>query len=247
MTFTESLPQLPPRCKITRRLLGQARCEVRDRGITPAEAARHAGISWPSAHQAFAAAAGPVLDEPLAPVAHLGIDEHRRGRPRWMRDPGTGEYGLLADRWHTCFTDLSGGQQLLGQGEGRTADDAAYWLSLAPAAGATGPGSPRSACAVFACPLCAARCRRPRWRWTCSTSCSWPSRSWGTCRRATRELYGRRGRSGDPGTGIKNLLAATSSTSPRSSSPRSSKSPAPARRASRPPPRGSRRRSSATR
>jgi transposase len=126
VTFTESLPQLPPRCKITRRLLGQAGCEVRDRGITPAEAARHAGISWPSAHQAFAAAAGPVLDEPLAPVAHLGIDEHRRGRPRWMRDPGTGEYDLLADRWHTCFTDLSGGQQLLGQVDGRTADDAAY-------------------------------------------------------------------------------------------------------------------------
>jgi transposase len=104
VTFTESLPQLPPRCKITRRLLEQAGCEVRDRGITPAEAARHAGISWPSAHQAFAAAADPVLDEPLAPVTHLGIDEHRRGRPRWMRDPGTGEYDLLADRWHTCFT-----------------------------------------------------------------------------------------------------------------------------------------------
>jgi hypothetical protein len=41
VTFTESLPQLPPRCKITRRLLGQAGCEVRDRGITPVEAARH--------------------------------------------------------------------------------------------------------------------------------------------------------------------------------------------------------------
>ena len=66
--------------------------------------------------------------------AHLGIDEHRRGKPRWMRDPATGEYELLADRWHTCFTDLSGEQGLLGQVEGRTADDAAYWLSLASAA-----------------------------------------------------------------------------------------------------------------
>lgn len=26
------------------------------RGITPAEAARHAGVSWPVAHEAFAAA-----------------------------------------------------------------------------------------------------------------------------------------------------------------------------------------------
>src|SRR2546421_11847844 len=81
-----------------------------------------------------AAAADPVLDEPLAPVAHLGIDEHRRGRPRWMRDPGTGECDLPADRWHTCFTDLPGGQRLPGQAGGRTAGDAAYWLSLAPAA-----------------------------------------------------------------------------------------------------------------
>ena len=38
---------------------------------------------------------------------------------------------LLADRWHTCFFDLSGGQGLLGQVEGRTADDAGYWLALA--------------------------------------------------------------------------------------------------------------------
>jgi hypothetical protein len=35
----------------------------------------------------------------------------------------------LADRWHTCFYDLSGKQGMLGQPEGRTADDAAYWLA----------------------------------------------------------------------------------------------------------------------
>jgi transposase len=68
-----------------------------------------------------------VLEQAPAPVAHLGIDEHRRGRPRWRTDEQTGEYELLADRWHTCFFDLSGDQGLLGQVEGRTADDAAYW------------------------------------------------------------------------------------------------------------------------
>ncbi len=41
-------------------------------------------------------------------VAHLGIDEHRRGRPRWRIDEETGEYVLPADRWHTCLFDLSG-------------------------------------------------------------------------------------------------------------------------------------------
>jgi transposase len=71
-TFTEWVPALPPRCRITARLRQQAAHEIAERGITPAEAARHAGISWPSAHEAFAAAAGPLLDQPAAPVTHLG-------------------------------------------------------------------------------------------------------------------------------------------------------------------------------
>jgi hypothetical protein len=41
-------------------------------------------------HEAFAAAAGPVLDQPHAPVTHLGIDEHRRGRPQWEINQETG-------------------------------------------------------------------------------------------------------------------------------------------------------------
>ena len=87
-TFTERVPQVPPRCRLTRRLREQAWTEVAGRGITSAEAARHAGISWPVAHAAFAAAADPVLEQAPALVAHLGIDEHRRGRPRW-RTGGT--------------------------------------------------------------------------------------------------------------------------------------------------------------
>ena len=126
-TFTESVPALPPRCRITARLRRQAGGEIAERGITPAEAARHAGVSWPVVHDAFAAAADPVLDQDLAPVTHLGIDEHRRGRARFAVDEQTGEYTVLADRWHTCFFDLSGQQGLLGQVQGRTADDAAYW------------------------------------------------------------------------------------------------------------------------
>jgi transposase len=132
-TFTERVPQVPPRCRLTRRLREQAGAEVTGRGITPAEAARHAGISWPVAHEAFAAAADPVLDQAPAPVACLGIDEHRRGRPRWRTGEQAGEYLLLADRWHTCYFDLSGDQGLLGQVEGRTADDAAYLAQATPA------------------------------------------------------------------------------------------------------------------
>ena len=54
---------------------------------------------------------------------------------RFAVDKQTGEYVLLADRWHTCFFDLAGEQGLLGQVQGRTADDAAYWLAQAPRRG----------------------------------------------------------------------------------------------------------------
>ncbi len=59
-------------------------------------------------------------------MAHLGIDEHRPGRPRRRRDEETGRYVQVADRWHVNFCDLSGSQGMLGQVQGHTADDAAY-------------------------------------------------------------------------------------------------------------------------
>ena len=206
-TFTESVPQVPPRCTITRRLLGHAGSEVTDRGITPAEAARDAGISWPSAHGAFAAEADEVLQEEPAPVAHLGIDEHRRGRPRWRQDTDTGEYVQLADRWHVCFYDLDGNQGLLGQVEGRTADDTAYWLAGAAPAW-------RDAVQVVAIDMCtifasAVRRMLPRAKLAVDLFhvVQLAVKTTGDVRRrAIRERYGRRGKSGDPEYGIKALL-----------------------------------------
>ena len=206
-TFTESAPQVPPRCTITRRLLGRAAAEVTDRGITPAEAARDAGISWPSVHGAFTQAADQVLDDSPAPVAHLGIDEHRRGRPRWRQDTDTGEYVQLADRWHVCFYDLDGNQGLLGQVEGRTADDTAYWL-----AGATPTW--RDAVQVVAIDMCsifASAVRRVLPGAQIAVDLfhvvQLAVKTVGDVRRrAIRERYGRRGKAGDPEYGIKGLL-----------------------------------------
>jgi transposase len=206
-TFTQWAPQVPPRCTITRRLLDHAGAEVADRGITPAEAARDAGISWPSAHEAFRDKAAAILGEDPAPVAHPGIDEHRRGRPRWRKDTDTGETVQLADRWHVCFCDLDGKQGLLGQVEGRTSDDAAHWL-----AGATPAW--RDAVEVVAIDMCAifasaVRRMLPGARIAVdlfhvvqlSVKTARDVR-----RRAIRELYGRRGKAGDPEYGIRNLL-----------------------------------------
>jgi hypothetical protein len=105
-TFTEWAPQIPPRCTITRRLPGHCAGEIAERGITPAESARHNGISWPSAHEAFTGKADETLPDDPEPVDCPGIDEHRRGRARWRRDTDTGETVQLADRWQCAVRRL---------------------------------------------------------------------------------------------------------------------------------------------
>ena len=56
--FTEWVPQVPPRCRLTGQLRELAAEEIVERGITPAEAARGNGMSWPVAHDTLAA--GPA-------------------------------------------------------------------------------------------------------------------------------------------------------------------------------------------
>lgn len=85
-TFTESLREVPAGCRLTGRLRQLLGAEVTGRGCTPAEAARWQHVSWPTAHAAFIRQADSVLAAPVSPVAHLGIDEHRRGRPRFGLD-----------------------------------------------------------------------------------------------------------------------------------------------------------------
>jgi transposase len=206
-TFTESLPAVRPGCRLTERLRGLAGAEVAERGCTVAEAARWQRVSWPVAHRAFVRQADPVLERPPSLVAHLGIDEHRRGRPRWRIDADSGEYVLLADRWHTCFFDLSGDQGLLGQVEGRTADDAAYWLAQAPPAWRDGV----QVVAIDMCSIYASAVRRmlPAARLVVDLFhvVQLAVKMTGDVRRrAVREKYGRRGRSGDAEYGVKGLL-----------------------------------------
>jgi transposase len=206
-TFTESAPEVPPGCRLTTRLRELAGAEIAERGCTVAEAARWQRMSWPVAHAAFAGQADPLLARPMGLVAHLGIDEHRRGRPRWRIDADSGEYVLLADRWHTCFFDLAGDQGLLGQVEGRTADDAAYWMWQA------GPAW-RDAVEVVAIDMCsiyASAVRRMLPRATLVVDLFHVVQlavkmTGDVRRRAVREKYGRRGRSGDPEYGVKGLL-----------------------------------------
>ena len=113
----------------------------------------------------------------------------------------------LADRWHICFYDLDGKQGLLGQVEGRTADDAAYWLASAAPAW-------RDAVQVVATDMCtiyASAVRRMLPGAVLAVDLfhvvQLAVKTVGDVRRrAVRGKYGRRGRSGDPEYGIKSLL-----------------------------------------
>jgi transposase len=206
-TFTESLPQVPSRARLTTRLREHAAHLVGELGVPVAAAAGESGLSWPTAHEAFSGQADAVLGRPLARVRVLGIDETRRGRPRFSLDPDTGAYVQLADRWHTGFVDIDGEQGLLGQVEGRTADDAAYWLAQAGPAWRQGIDIVViDMCTIYASAVArmlphAALAVDPFHVVQLATKMVGDVR-----RRAIREKYGRRGRSGDPEYGIKNLL-----------------------------------------
>ncbi len=104
--------------------------------------------------------------------------------------------------------DLSGDQGLLGQVEGRTADDAAYWLAQAAPAW-------RDAIQVVAVDMCTIYASAVRRMLPAAALVvdlfhvvQLAVKMTGDVRRrAVREKYGRRGRSGDAEYGVKGLLA----------------------------------------
>jgi transposase len=126
-SFTEAIAQVPPRARTTTRLRTQIGTAIGDAARSVAEVAEAHRVSWPTAHRAFIAHAQAQLTEP-EPVRALGIDETRRGKPRWHRCADTQQW-VRVDPWDTGFVDLTGDQGLLGQREGRTSAAVIDWLS----------------------------------------------------------------------------------------------------------------------
>jgi transposase len=127
-TFTEQVAQVPSRARLTARLRQAAGAAVADANRTIVQAARDYEVSWPVVAAAFTAYAEQVLPAEPDPVTVLGIDEVRRGRPKWVFDQISQAWQASVDRWHVGMCDLSGGQGLLGQVEGRTAQVVKDWL-----------------------------------------------------------------------------------------------------------------------
>ena len=124
-SFTEAITQVPARSRTTLRLRTAIGAAIGDAARSVAEVAAAHGVSWPTAHRAFVAHADARLAEP-APTAMIGIDETRRGKPRWQYCAGR---WVRVDPWDTGFVDLAGGQGLLGQREGRSAAAVIDWLA----------------------------------------------------------------------------------------------------------------------
>jgi transposase len=122
-TFTEWLPAVKRRARLTSRLrtrLGEA---VGDDLMAAAAAARRYGVSDRTAARAFTAYADEQLaglDERQGPVQAAGVDEFRRGAPADRIDPETGEVTRTRSEWLTHLVDLDGGGTL-GLAQGRTA------------------------------------------------------------------------------------------------------------------------------
>jgi transposase len=123
--FTESIEEVPARARLTGRLCRQAATQIAS-GRSVAAVSAEYGISWRVAHRRYVAHADALLTEPEPPVV-LGIDETRRGTPKWIQDPVTSRW-VRTERFETNFTDLSGSGRLLGQVAGRTGNAVAGWL-----------------------------------------------------------------------------------------------------------------------
>lgn len=219
-SFTESVPGVPARSRLTARLRRAGGDAVMNGTCaTVAAAARAFGISWPTVMDAVRDQAAVLVGAAAQAVRALGIDEVRRGRPRWRPAEQAGTAGgpvaepakarVLADRWHVGFSDLAGGQGMLGQVEGRTADDVAYWLACQTPAWRDGI----RVVAIDMCTVFVSAIRRYLPDATLvvdhfhvvklATDTVTEVR-----RRITTTLRGRRGRQSDPEWTIRNLLRA---------------------------------------
>lgn len=132
VSFTESLPGIPARARLTARLRREVGAAAADRFSCVKSAAGHYAVSWPIANRALLAHIAVPLAEPLPTVRVLGIDETRRGKPVWEQDPETGKWRVAHDRWHTGIVDAVGSCGLLSHVEGRTSQAVVDWLDEQP-------------------------------------------------------------------------------------------------------------------
>ncbi len=127
--FTESVPAVPPRARVTVRAKAEMALAVLDDDRSVKAGAAAYGTTWNICHGAVKATADPVLAAEPDNVVVLGIDETRRGKAKWETCPDTGGRRWV-DRWDTGLVDITGKGGLLVQVNGRAAQPVIDWLAL---------------------------------------------------------------------------------------------------------------------
>ncbi len=125
--FTESVPGIPARARVTPRAKAMMATEVLDKDRSVAAVAGDYRCGWHTVHDRVITVADAALEGEPAPVVVLGIDETRRGKAKWEHDPDTGRRRWV-DRWDTGLVDITGDQGLLAQVNGRSSGAVIDWI-----------------------------------------------------------------------------------------------------------------------
>src|SRR5687768_8201465 len=124
-TFSEVTDQVPAFARSTARLCQALVAAVVVSGRAASEVARAHGVSWWLVASLLTAAADLLTDPAQAPVARLGVDEHRYRSVRFFRD----EHGgwRRHEPWMTTLVDADTGR-VLGVVDGRDSAGVGTWL-----------------------------------------------------------------------------------------------------------------------
>ena len=125
--FTEAVPGVPARARVTPRAKASMATEVLDKDRSVAAIAGDYRCGWHTVRDHVIAVADAALEAEPAPVVVLGIDETRRGKVKWETDAETGQR-IWVDRWDTGLVDITGDQGLLAQINGRDSATVIDWL-----------------------------------------------------------------------------------------------------------------------
>ena len=125
--FTEAVPGVPARARVTPRAKAEMATEVLDEDRSVAAVATDYRCGWHTVHDHVIAVADAALESEPAPVRVLGIHETRRGKAKREYDPVLGRR-VWVDRWDTGLVDITGDQGLLAQVNGRNSAAVIDWL-----------------------------------------------------------------------------------------------------------------------
>src|SRR5690625_1696928 len=129
-TFTEVTDQLPARARLTTRLAAAVTGALRTEPRAVSGVAGEHRLSWTTVMRLVTQTLDVDGHADARLVRHLGVDEHRFRRVRYVRDADTGRTTRV-EPWSIVFTDLDTGA-ILDVVDGRRGTVVKAWLRARP-------------------------------------------------------------------------------------------------------------------